>query len=59
MSLAKQVCDLRIVVNGAVCNLIIFDLLANMLGILATISLTGLKMVNQLTESCSLTIVYQ
>jgi hypothetical protein len=45
-SLVTQVCDLCTLITRTACNLIIFDVLANMLEILAMIFVTDLKMAN-------------
>ena len=58
MSLVKQVCELHVVINRTVCNLIIFEVLANMPETLAMIFVTNLKMADLLTETCSPNIVY-
>jgi hypothetical protein len=58
MSFVKQVCDLHTVTKRTACSLIIFDVLANMPEILAMIFVTDLKMVDLLTETCNLNIVY-
>ena len=58
MRLVKQVCDVHMVIKRTTCNLIIFDVLANMPEILAMIFVTDLKMADLLAETCSLNIVY-